>query len=176
MTEFIDFDPVDSISAGAFGRPGSRTFLIQARKDGAVLSVLVEKEQVRLLARELTQFLDRLPDAPTDALDPVSEARAAMVDEAVPLFRARMIGLGYLSDRRLVLLELREFDEAEPDDDEEDDSDDEEAGRIARLYATVAQLRAMAKWGLVAVEQGRPPCPLCQNPMDPDGHICPRWN
>ena len=46
MTDFIEFDPVDDIAAGAFGRPGERTFVIQARKGSAVLSVLVEKEQV----------------------------------------------------------------------------------------------------------------------------------
>ena len=32
----IEFDPVDAIGAGAFGEPGARTFVIQARK-GAVI-------------------------------------------------------------------------------------------------------------------------------------------
>jgi 23S rRNA G2445 N2-methylase RlmL len=49
-------------------------------------------------------------------------------------------------------------------------------GRIARLYATRAQIRAMLANGLVAVGGGRPKCPLCDFPMDPDGHICPRMN
>ena len=49
----IEFDPVDEIGAGAFGRPGQRTFVIQARKGDALLSVLVEKEQVRMLAVEI---------------------------------------------------------------------------------------------------------------------------
>ena len=50
--EPIEFDPVDAIGAGAFGQPGERTFVIQARKGSAMLSVLVEKEQVALLAAE----------------------------------------------------------------------------------------------------------------------------
>ena len=51
----IEFDPVDAIGAGAFGEPGARTFVIQARKGAAMLSVLVEKEQVALLANEAEQ-------------------------------------------------------------------------------------------------------------------------
>jgi hypothetical protein len=29
---------------------------------------------------------------------------------------------------------------------------------------------------VVAVAAGRPKCPLCDFPMNPDGHICPRMN
>ena len=175
MTDFIEFDPVDDIAAGAFGRPGSRTFVIQARKGGAVLSVLVEKEQVRLLAVEAAQFLDRIaeeePEEPPSAL----EVGGGAVSEDEPLFRARLIGIGYDSERGLVLIELRE-DAADEDDEDPPPPPDEAEGRIARLYATRAQIRVMMRNGVAAVEGGRPPCPLCDFPMSPDGHICPRWN
>src|SRR5881394_2692253 len=70
MGDLIEFDPVDALGAGAFGQPGERVFLIQARKGEAVLSVLVEKEQVALLATEASQFLDRLAeDFPEDPGD-----------------------------------------------------------------------------------------------------------
>jgi uncharacterized repeat protein (TIGR03847 family) len=62
MADIIEFDPVDTLTAGSFGEPGTRTFLIQARKGQATLSVLVEKEQVALLAVEAEQFLERLDD------------------------------------------------------------------------------------------------------------------
>jgi len=172
----IEFDPVDRIAAGAYGRPGRRTFVIQARKGGVVLSVLVEKEQVRMLAAEATQFLDRIAD------DEPEELAAMAIDdgtvtEAEPLFRARLIGIGYDPDRRLVLIELRESANTDDDDGDEDVGPDEEGpGIVARLYATREQVRAMARNGVAAVESGRPPCPLCDFPMDPDGHVCPRWN
>ena len=51
-----------TLGPGAFGQPGDRTFVIQARKGQAVLSVLVEKKQVRLLAAEANQFLDRIAE------------------------------------------------------------------------------------------------------------------
>ena len=56
----IDLDPVDSLGAGAVGQPGHRAFYIQAGKEGSRLTVLVEKEQVALLAAEAVAFLDRL--------------------------------------------------------------------------------------------------------------------
>jgi uncharacterized repeat protein (TIGR03847 family) len=174
MGDLIEFDPVDALGAGAFGQPGERVFLIQARKGDAVLSVLVEKEQVALLATEASQFLDRLAeDFPEETAESMVATTAA-VSEAEPLFRARLIGLGFDASRGLVLLELRE-DAAEEEDETPPDPDEAE-GRVARLYATRAQVRAMAARGAEAVASGRPTCPLCDFPMDPEGHICPRWN
>jgi uncharacterized repeat protein (TIGR03847 family) len=174
VTDHIEFDPVDAIGAGAFGVPGARTFVIQARKGGALLSVLVEKEQVALLATEAEQFLDRIeeedPDVPTDAL---SVEDCGPVEEDEPLFRARLIGIGYDPDRHLVLIELRE--DAVEEDEAPPPVDDSE-GRVARLYATRSQVRAMVAHGAASVDAGRPKCQLCDFPMDPDGHICPRWN
>jgi len=172
VTDFIEFDPVDDIGAGAFGVPGQRTFVIQARKGSAVLSVLVEKEQVQLLASEANQFLDRIAEEdPEDP--PAAPTIETSVTEDEPLFRARLIGIGYDPERHLVLIELRED---ASDDEEAPPPLDESEGRIARLYATRAQVRAMARNGVAAVEAGRPRCQLCDFPMDPDGHICPRWN
>jgi uncharacterized repeat protein (TIGR03847 family) len=177
MGDLIEFDPVDAIGAGAFGSPGQRVFVIQARKGEAVLSVLVEKEQVALLATEASQFLDGLDEKFPDDVVGSAAVGSGPVAEAEPLFRARLIGIGFDEARGLVLLELRE--DAPPDDEDEDvtppDPDDTE-GRVARLYATRAQVRAMVANGVNAVEGGRPRCPLCDFPMDPDGHVCPRWN
>src|SRR2546421_9625342 len=106
MTDLIEFDPVDDIGAGAFGDPGQRTFVIQARKGSALLSVLVEKEQVQLLAAEANQFLDRI--AEEDPEEPLPAGSDAVVTEDEPLFRARLIGIGYDPERHLVLIELRE--------------------------------------------------------------------
>jgi uncharacterized repeat protein (TIGR03847 family) len=115
----------------------------------------------------------------------------------VPLFRARLIGLGFDPEREMVLIELRERSsedeeegEALPSQAEEatpdlpdlpdvavaDPTDEDEEGYVARIYATRGQVRAMAAKGAEAVAAGRPLCPLCDMPMDPAGHRCPRWN
>ena len=172
--EPIEFDPVDAIGAGAFGEPGERTFVIQARKGGAMLSVLVEKEQVALLAAEAEQFLDKIAEEHPEEPGTFGElADSGAVEEDEPLFRARLIGIGFDPERSLVLLELRE---QAAEDDDPPPAVDESEGHIARLYATRAQIRAMLANGVVAVASGRPKCPLCDFPMNPDGHICPRMN
>ncbi len=173
MTDAIEFDPVDAIGAGAFGRPGARTFVIQARKGEAMLSVLVEKEQVALLAAEAEQFLDRIAEEHPEEPGAMETVAPAGVEEDEPLFRARLIGIGFDPERSLVLLELRE---QAAEDEEAPPAIEDSEGHIARLYATRAQIRAMLANGIVAVSAGRPKCPLCDFPMDPDGHICPRMN
>ena len=45
-----------------------------------------------------------------------------------------------------------------------------------RLFVTRAQLRVLARHGSQVVARGRPLCPLCANPLDPTGHICPAQN
>ena len=207
----IELDTVDSLGAGAVGEPGQREFFLQARTESAQLTVLVEKEQVALLAAEAVAFLNRIsedyPEA-DDVPDPVVR-QAGLREPTVPLFRARLIGLGFDPDREMVLIELRERssedEEGEapatetegpeapavpeiPDDPGEllegdqasaaptADEDEDEEGYVARIYATRPQVRAMAAKGAEAVAAGRPQCPLCDMPMDPAGHRCPRWN
>jgi uncharacterized repeat protein (TIGR03847 family) len=182
MADPIELDPVDTLGAGAVGEPGQREFYLQARKERAQLTVLVEKEQIALLATEAVAFLDRIADEyPEEGIRlPISVAE--LQEPTVPLFRARLIGLGFDPERELVLIELRErsSDGDEEDVDDEDPPapavEDEEDGFVARLYATRSQVRAMAARGAAAVTAGRPPCPLCDQPMDPAGHRCPRWN
>jgi uncharacterized repeat protein (TIGR03847 family) len=179
MPDPIELDPVDGLGAGAVGEPGQRAFYLQARKERAQLTVLVEKEQVALLATEAVAFLDRIADEYPEEPVTLPAAVAELQEPTVPLFRARLIGLGFDPERELVLIELRE----RPSDDEQDepaepepDEVDPEEGFVARLYATRPQVRAMAARGADAVASGRPPCPLCEQPLDPAGHRCPRWN
>ena len=194
----IEFDPVDSIAAGAVGEPGQRAFYIQAEKDGRVLSVLVEKQQVAMLADRVRLLLDQVetqfPDAGAETPVVLDPDAGELRGDPVPLFRAVAIGIGFDPSRRLVVLELHERPVADEDDDDDEDEDDQDEGDggeefgeaglpaeegegyLARLYLTAAQARAMATRGSAAVERGRPPCPLCGGPLDPSGHICPRLN
>ncbi len=45
-----------------------------------------------------------------------------------------------------------------------------------RVALSPAQARVFARRAAPLVAAGRPPCPFCGNPLDPDGHICPRAN
>jgi uncharacterized repeat protein (TIGR03847 family) len=195
MPEPIEFHSVDALGAGAVGEPGQRAFYLQARTEAAQLTVLLEKEQVALLAAEAIAFLDRIKEQyPEDPIT-IPAVMAELREPTVPLFRARLIGLGFDPERELVLIELRERADDDEDDDEDDADDefelddeerevvqalravdDEEEGYVARIYATRPQVRAMAARSAVVVSAGRPPCDLCGQPLDPAGHRCPRWN
>jgi uncharacterized repeat protein (TIGR03847 family) len=54
--------------------------------------------------------------------------------------------------------------------------DDENGPPLLRVRLTGAQARSFAKRALDVVSAGRPPCPLCSLPLDPEGHVCPRQN
>ena len=55
---------------------------------------------------------------------------------------------------------------------EEDDS----TPSVARFWATSTQMRAFSIRGQEVVAAGRPKCTMCGEPMDPEGHFCPRKN
>jgi uncharacterized repeat protein (TIGR03843 family) len=152
----INLEDVDALGAGAIGEPGQREFFIQARTASSQLTVLVEKEQVALLAAEAVAFLDRIADDYPEGTEPTPVESGGLLEPAVPLFRARLIGLGFDPERQMVLIELRErsADEAEAEADvaETEDVDaDEGDGFVARIYATRPQVRAMAVHGAEAV-------------------------
>jgi uncharacterized repeat protein (TIGR03847 family) len=177
MPDPIELESIDALGTGAVGEPGQRAFYIQARSESAQLTVLVEKEQVALLAAEAVAFLDRIADQYPEDMIALPDAVAELREPTVPLFRARMIGLGFDPERELVLIELREHsDDDEDDEDTATPAPEHEEGYVARIYATRSQVRAMAAHGAGVVAAGRPLCELCSQPLDPAGHRCPRWN
>src|SRR5207244_4462872 len=101
------------------------------------LTVLVEKEQIALLATEAVAFLDRIADEyPEDAVA-LPAAVAELQEPTVPLFRARLIGLGFDPERELVLIALREHTT----------SDDEPArhGGCGRTAAGIVERRVAGR-------------------------------
>ena len=52
----------------------------------------------------------------------------------------------------------------------------EDEGRSFRLWCTRAQARQLSHWAEEVINRGRPICPQCGQPMEPDGHFCPKKN
>lgn len=182
MTVFFEFDEVDSFAAGAVGEPGSRVFYLHARAGAQRVTVKCEKQQVGAIAQYLRKVLADLPPPDDRPLPSTAEWSDA---DAASLFVLGPIGLGYDrgNDRLLVQLEeLVPTDVADDDDDPEETGpvvDDEAAaddrGHI-RLYVTRSQAAAFCERADEVIAAGRPSCMWCGNPMDPDGHPCPRMN
>jgi uncharacterized repeat protein (TIGR03847 family) len=166
----FEFDPVTRITTGFIGQPGKRVFYLQAAKGREVLTLLIEKQQVEALALGVEQFLSELHEKLPD----LAEASATYDDAAMqlklpidPAFRIGQLGLGYDADRDLLMVVAQEV--------VVEGRDPEEAA-TARLFATRSQMRALGRHSLAQVKQGRPVCPLCGQPIDPEGHFCPRSN
>ena len=79
MAASFDFEAPDFFTTGTVGVPGRRTFYLQAREAGSVVTLKLEKEQIRALAEYLAKLLNDLPKPealPRDMalLEPVNEA------------------------------------------------------------------------------------------------------
>jgi len=176
------FDPPDRFVTGTVGEPGSRTFFLQARDGGRVVSVVLEKVQVAVLADRLEQLLDELERRGITESAPQPPADVEPLDEPiVEAFRAGTLTLGWDGDAERILVEARAQadDDEEAEEDEEIDllNDDREDGPdILRVRLTAHAARGFVERAVRIVSSGRPPCPLCGQPLDPIGHICPRRN
>jgi uncharacterized repeat protein (TIGR03847 family) len=163
--------------AGTVGEPGDRSFYLQAIQEARTVSVLLEKQQVSVLADRISALLQEvvrrfgseLPDEePGTDLDPL----------AVPLeeeFRVGTMGLGWDAESRSIVVELLAVTEEEIDESVVLD-DTEEGPDALRVFLSPPQARAFADRAERVVSAGRPPCPLCAEPLDPEGHVCVRLN
>jgi uncharacterized repeat protein (TIGR03847 family) len=166
----MEVDPVLHITTDAIGKPGQRVFYIQAWQDERTVTVITEKFQIQSLSVGLEQFLadiaNQNPDLP-EASGNYDEEKMRISPPVEPLFRVGEIGLGYDQTRDLVVLSVRELltEESEPD-----------SAAVIRFWCTRDQVRMMARWGAEVIQRGRPICPQCGAPMEPEGHFCPKKN
>ena len=170
------FDPPERFVAGTVGQPGQRTFFLQATEGERVTSVALEKTQVQVLAERLGDLLDEVrrrggdaPAEPPPELEDVAPLDQPILEE----FRVGTLAIAWDGEDGLVVVEAHQMNES----GEVPDEDDEEAeGDVLRVRVSPAMARAFVKRALRVVAAGRPPCPLCGRPLDPEGHICARLN
>ncbi|MCZ2127867.1 MAG: DUF3090 domain-containing protein [Anaerolineales bacterium] len=166
----IDVDPCDHITADAIGAPGQRVFYLRAYSENRAYTVIIEKAQLLTLAIGVEQFLGELsrkyPNLKEADGDYAEDAMRILPPEN-PLFRAGEIGLGYDQERDLAVVFAKELLLEE--------QDSEEASQI-RFWVTRDQLRQLARWGQEVSSRGRPICPQCGQPMEAEGHFCPKKN
>ena len=90
-------------------------------------------------------------------------------------FRVGTMGLGWDADSRSIVVELLAVTEEEVDESVVLD-DTEEGPDALRVFLSPVQARAFAERAEQVVSAGRPPCPLCAEPLSADGHVCARLN
>ena len=158
MSSSFEISEVDHLTTGDIGPPGQRVFYLQAGQGAQVVTLRLEKSQVAALVAYLAGMLSDMPppgQLPTD-MD--------LVEPVVAEWVVASLGVSYDEDVDRVVILAEELVE-----------EGEEPAR-ARITATREQVAALSMRGAEAVAAGRPPCPLCGQPLDPEGHTCPRLN
>ncbi len=168
----IEIKPAEHITADAIGQPGQRVFYLQGWKAGDAhpTSVIMEKIQLQTLASGLEEMLTNItgqkPDLPSLEANYLEE-KMHILPPVDPLFRVGEIGLGFDADSGLLLLLVREV--------VMEGSDPLESS-VVRFWISRQQAKNLAIWSTQVVQHGRPLCPQCGEPMDPEGHFCPKKN
>jgi uncharacterized repeat protein (TIGR03847 family) len=176
------FDLPDRFATGTIGEPGNRAFFLQAREGRRVISVGLEKAQVAVLAERLGLLLTELDrrgvsGAASEAIEPDEKPLDEPLNEA---FHATTLTLGWDVDNERILIEARSQsdadDEAAADEVADIDDEDEDGPDLLRVRLSAGAARTFVERAFRVIRAGRPPCPLCGNPLDATGHICPRKN
>jgi uncharacterized repeat protein (TIGR03847 family) len=178
MTRSIHvFRTPDRFVAGTVGQPGNRTFYLQAVHDQRVVSVMLEKQQVAVLAERIGALLAEVnrrfgtplpPDAEVEDLNPL----LTPVDAE---FQVGTMGLGWDAEAESVVVELLAVSDTAFDASVILDDSDEGPDAV-RVFLSPESAQQFAARSRRVISAGRPPCPLCDEPLDPEGHLCVRTN
>jgi uncharacterized repeat protein (TIGR03847 family) len=182
------YDAPDRFVAGTVGQPGERTFFLQAREGNRMTSVVCEKQQVSVLAEHLDRVLDEVQRRSAGQVDvPPASSTASDTDPLdAPIneeFRVGTMTIAWDSSIDRIVIEL--FSNVDVDDEEQpeetsspaaDEPEEIEADEVFVVKITASYARDFVARAQALVAAGRPSCPFCLQPIDPQGHICPRAN
>ena len=181
MSVVHTFDPPQRFVTGTIGEPGQRTFFLQARSEHNVVSVSLEKQQVLALVERLDELLDELMQVPGNetvipAITPLALADTEPLD--LPIVEEFRVGTMTLSwdplEQRIVIEIFPVMEQSEEMTEEMLAQAEPEELILLRLPPAAA--RAFCSRSHQVVDAGRPDCPFCGNPVEPDGHLCARAN
>jgi len=172
------FDPVERFVAGTVGQPGERTFFIQARTGGRLISVSLEKTQVQALSERLTFMIREIKQSdPTIVIQRLTRDDEPLETPIEEEFRIGVIGIAFDASRELIQIDLQAVSEGDDEEPEFIDVDDLTGDRdIMRVLISPSMADQFAKRAMSVVSAGRLPCPFCGGPIDLRGHLCPRAN
>lgn len=181
------FNAPDRFVAGTVGQPGERTFFVQAREGNRLVSVVCEKQQVEVLADHLDRVLGEIGrlsggmvvvPPPRDVAHDNEPLDAPIEEE----FRVGTMTIAWDPADERVVIEMFSVTDDDVDVADDDSAEDiaraeaERAGEVLTVRIRPAAARDFVARSKAVVAAGRPACPFCLQPIDPEGHICPRAN
>ena len=168
MARHIELNPASHLTIGTVGSPGQRVFYLQGSQGTHTISLILEKEQARMLAGSFESLLVELETRhPLDTREAQSEPvlRDMRLREPIEeFFRIGNMGLGYNEETDQIVLVAYEL------------VDEDEEPNVVSFWTSRAQIQALIKHTLEVISAGRPICGNCGGPIDPTGHFCPQRN
>ncbi len=176
------FDTPERFVCGTVGPPGQRIFFLQAVQGPRVVSVQLEKVQVAVLADRMGKILAELQRRGVEA----AAVEAPKGDDERPLdepvrdeFRVDTLTIAWDSDHDEIVVEARSENEVEEETGEtevipEIADDAEEGPDVVRVRLAPELAVGFVRRSARVLAAGRPPCPFCGQPLNPEGHICLR--
>jgi uncharacterized repeat protein (TIGR03847 family) len=171
VSQSFELEAPDHFTAGAVGPAGQRVFYLQAREARTIVTLKAEKEQISALGDYLSGLLAKL----TDPLEP-GPGDLDLLEPVDPAWAVGSIGIGYDQDRGRIVIVANERVEDEEEEEGAGRREPAEEPATARFHLTRAQAAGFVKRAADLMKAGRPICPMCSQPKDPAGHVCPRSN
>ena len=140
------FRPATILRINAIGAPGERTFFLQGGDGDRLVTLLVEKVQVQVMAVGAIRMIDGIESEQFDfEKSPAryDEAEMQLVLPVDPLFRVDEVALGYDQDKDLFLLQVAE-------------EGAEENRQQVMFWVTREKMHGLARWALELAGRGRP--------------------
>lgn len=166
----FDFDTPDRFVAGVIGEPGARTFYLQARQGGALVSIGLEKTQVAALAGRMSELLDTVEGLSGELSAGVARDDRPLEEPTVALFRVGAMALAWDATAAQIVIEAQPLGA----DAALDDSPGQSPATLDlfRVRVEPARARDFVRRAAALVAAGRPACPFCGEPLEPTGHFC----
>jgi len=156
---------LSGIEPVTFGQPGQRTFRLDLHAGSAFCSVWMEKEQLFQLGVYLKDIVGAL-SAEDKARESEPREPTWSGGEATIDFKAGQFMLSHDGESNSFYVQAHE---------RETEEDQQEMESVS-FWITVAQAEALSEESLKICAAGRPTCFLCGQPINPEGHVCPRAN
>lgn len=147
----IELRELDFVTIGTIGPKGQRVFHLQAGYGSQIFTFIIEKEQAWALAEAIRQVLDDYDERHQTSTQVEMAAFDMDLREPIqPLFRVAQMGLALDEDTQMMILIAQEM--LPPTEGDEPPAEP----AVARLWATLPQMRALSLHAIDTVEQGRP--------------------
>lgn len=154
------------VDAETFGEPGSRTFKLILDAGEAHCSVWLEKEQLFQLGIYLQDAVEAIPKEEMDRESQRQEPGWQGGGEEVDFKAGQML---VTHDKPANSFYLLAYEREDPEAESQDPAS-------VSFSISPQQAKTLSENALRICAAGRTNCFLCGQPINPEGHVCPRSN